>query len=259
MTRPLSGVTVGVTRPVHQAEALAEVLRDLGAHVVCVPLLEVEMDTGGMAALRRSLCEGNDMPDVVVVTSPNGARCLAEVWPYGCGDHGGPAPQVVVVGPGTADALHAAGGPSVTTMAVDHVAEGVMDVMGDGCGKVVVAQGDLARPVLVEGLRQRGWKVTSLTVYRTVARRPSAAEGLLLLGSDLVTLASASAARSWSSWLAGRQGPAVVVMGPVTELEARRSHLDIAAVAQPHSLEGLVEAAIQVAQARRQGGITPSS
>ncbi len=263
MDGSLRGVTVAVTRPAHQSEALAEALRQRGAQVVCVPLLEIVVDSQGMAELRHDLGHGPSMPDVVMVTSPNGARCLADVWPYPADEEMGREPAVMVVGPGTAEALRAAGGPMATAIADEHVAEGVLELVGEGHGRVVVAQGDLARPVLVDGLRARGWEVTAVTVYRTVGRTPSPAECAQLMGADVVTLASASAARSladsWVESLAGRPGPPMVVMGPVTEREARRLHLDVVAVAETQTLEGLVDATVRSIRHRRQGGTTPAS
>lgn len=259
MHGPLHGVTVAVTRPIHQAEVLAGALREHGAQVLVVPLLEIVVDHHGMAELRRHLHLGSGAPEVVVVTSPNGARCLADTWQHTPVESSQQQPLVVVVGPGTAQALREAGGPPVTAMATTHVAEGIIDLMGEGTRRVLVAQGDLARPALVDGLRSRGWEVTAVTVYRTLARVPSSTEGAQLLESDLVTLASASAARSWSAWLAGRRSPAVVVMGPVTEREARRLHLEVVGVADPHTLEGLVEATVRSVPHRRRGGTTPAS
>lgn len=253
---PLAGVTVAVTRPAHQAERLASALRAVGAEVAVVPLIEVVSDADGIATLGEALADPLKPPHAVVVTSPNGARCLAEVWHRRAGD----GPAVVVVGPGTAEALVTAGGPPATLVAEDHVAEGVAAAMGQGGGHVVVAQGDLARPVLVQTLRDQGWDVTSVTVYRTVARTPSPEECHLLLGADLITLASGSAARSWAAVLVDHdRGPDVVVMGPVTQQVAMDRHLPVVGAAHPHTLDGLVEATVRAVLQRRPGGSTPGS
>lgn len=253
---PLAGVTVGVTRPTHDAERLASGLRALGAEVVVVPLIDVVPDTEGVAALGDALADPLKPPHSVIVTSPNGARCLARVWHRRRGD----GPAVVVVGPGTAQALLAAGGPVATLVAQESLAEGVVSVMGKGDGHVVVAQGDLARPVLVGDLRTHGWDITAVTVYRTVARVLSPQEGQALLNADLVTLASGSAARSWAAALADRErGPDVVVMGPITRQVAVDHHLPVVAVADPHTLEGLLAAVVRAVEQRRPGGSTTAS
>jgi uroporphyrinogen-III synthase len=256
----LDGVTVAVTRPAHQAAALADVFTQRGARVVVVPLVEIDVDASGVAELGRLLANEAPRVDVVVVTSPNGARCLARVWPH----HLEHRPSVVVVGPGTAAALETAGGPHASLVAADHLGEGVVTAIGGppgghGTGRVVVAQGDLARPVVVEGLRAAGWQVTAVTVYRTLARVVSSGEREQLLEADVVTLTSGSAARSWAEARGDRPGPLVVVMGPVTEDVARHCGLDVADVARPHTLDGLVEATIRAVSQRRRGAYESGS
>lgn len=249
MTQPrgaLSGVTVAVTRAADQADALVDMLQAHGAHVVRVPLLRVVDDAEGLEALRRVL-DRPEPPDGVIVTSPNGARCLAAAW----GDATGPLPPVYVVGPGTQAALQQAGGPTAAGVAADHVAEGVLAMMGPGSGTLVVAQGDLARPALVDGLRRAGWHVDAIEVYRTVPCEPSPQQVQAARQAHVVTLASGSAARVWARITGAASEPAVVVMGPITAQTAEALGLHVVEVATPHSLEGLVQATIRAVSRRR--------
>ena len=60
---------------------------------------------------------------------------------------------------------------------------------------------------------------------------------------DVVTFTSASTVEGFVRALAGARGtPKVVAIGPVTGATARRAGLRPAAVARPHTLDGLVEA-----------------
>jgi uroporphyrinogen-III synthase len=245
--RPLDGVTVVVTRAVEQATPLVEALEVQGARVVALPLLHIVDDTDGVAALRSALGAAGPRFDGVVVTSPNGARCLAAARPAG----GATLPPVYVVGPGTAAAWEAAGGIAPAGIANEHLAEGVVARLGEGSGRLLVAQGDLARPVLVEGLRAAGWDVTAVVVYRTVTRQPSLHEVTAARRADVVTLASSSAAQAWRQACGTHPSPPVVVMGPVTADTARSLGLPVVGEAQPHTLEGLVEATVRAVTSSR--------
>jgi uroporphyrinogen-III synthase len=84
-----------------------------------------------------------------------------------------------------------------------------------------------ARRLLVE---ERGADFVAL--YRTVELRPAAPAG------DLAIVASASAARSLAA--TGARLP-VVAIGPQTAAEAREHGLQVAAVADTHDLDGLID------------------
>jgi uroporphyrinogen-III synthase len=93
---------------------------------------------------------------------------------------------------------------------------------------VLLAAAEGARRLLVD---ERG--ADFLPLYRTVELRPPPPDG------DVALLASASAARAFAA--TGARMP-VVAIGPQTEAEARAHGLDVAAVAESHDLDGLLEA-----------------
>ena len=74
--RPLAGLTVVVTRPADQADALATPLERLGARVVCCPPSPSRrpMTAGGLPSVQLSAQP--QRYDWIVVTSVNGARRL---------------------------------------------------------------------------------------------------------------------------------------------------------------------------------------
>lgn len=252
---PLMGRTVTVTRAAHQRDELVAALEKLGARVHRVPLLEMTTDAAGLHTLGNVLSDTEQAVDGVVVTSPNGARCLAEIW----GSLRAHRPAVYVVGPGTSTALMAAGGPEPTAIASRHVAEGLLDMLGSGTGHLVVVQGDLARPVLVDELRRAGWTVQGVTAYRTGLRMPTPSQVQQMLAGDLITLASGSAAMAWAQASPPHLSPGVVVMGPITEHEALMQGLPVVGVANPHTLAGLVDAVVRAVNEHRRGGSEPAS
>lgn len=250
----LDQAVVVVTRAAEQAASLVAALEARGARTLEVPLITIVDDAEGMRTLRAAIA-AEPRPDAVVVTSPNGARCLVGAG----GVASGSTPPVYVVGPGTQAALEAAGGPRPAGVATDHRGEGVVALLGQGPGHAVVAQGDLARATVVDGLRAAGWDVTPVVVYRTQSRRPAPEVMDRALAADVVTLASGSAARAWARACDRRVSPPVVAMGAITAAEARRAGLVVAQVAEPQTVEGLVEATVRAVRGARPTSAGPAS
>jgi len=60
---------------------------------------------------------------------------------------------------------------------------------------------------------------------------------------DAITFTSASSVRGFANAASDVQGdPKIVCIGPVTAREARALGLEVASVAQPHTIDGLVAA-----------------
>jgi uroporphyrinogen-III synthase len=202
-----------VTRPREQAGPLAERLEALGCEVVLCPLIELEpvgppeLDVTGY--------------DWVVVTSPRGARELAE-------RRRGKLPSVAAIGPGTAAALRECG---IEPGLVPQVSaqEGLVAEFPQPPGRVLFAGAEDARPYLAEALQ-----ADTAVLYRTRQLRPvEPPEG------DLVVLASASAAKAFSAL---RLEIPAVSIGPETTREARSGGVRVIAEAERHDLDGLVSA-----------------
>jgi uroporphyrinogen-III synthase len=230
----LAGCTIVITRAAEQASTLRTRLVSEGATVVDVPTIAVEDATGERAALTAALAEPWDW---IVVTSPNGAARLAAASPDGLGDL-----RVAVVGPGTADALRATG-TEPALVATRAVAEGLLSVFPRGPGRVLVVQGDRARPALVDGLRAAGWDVHHVVAYRTVDRPVTEREAAVARAAQAIAFTSASTIESWMRSAGAASLPSLVVsIGPVTTAAATRLGVTVDATADPHTLDGLVEA-----------------
>lgn len=200
---------VVVTRPRAQAGELARRLEAHGHVAVVCPLIEIEplgdspLDVSGY--------------DWVVVTSPNGARELLR-------RAAGELPKVAAIGRATADAL---GGADVVARVSTQ--EGLLAELPPDPGRVLFAAAEGARRVLPDAL---GADVVAL--YRTRELVPAEPPD-----GDLVTLASASAARAYARL--GLAIPAVSI-GPETTAAARAAGVTVAAEAETHDLDGLVAA-----------------
>ena len=203
-------ITVAVTGT---DERLAERLRSGRFEVVSCPLVRIEEIEGPVLDGERY--------DWVVVTSRNAVAPLVTRLT-------GRLPRVAAIGPGTAEALRAQG-IEPELVAERSTQEGLADELPRPVGRVLHAGAEGARDVLV---RELGADFVPL--YRTVELHPGA-----FPDADLVTLASASAARALSVL---RLDLPCVCIGPVTAAEARERGLAVVAEARSHDLDGLVAA-----------------
>ena len=211
--RSLAGRRIVVTAP----GRLAARLRDLGADVVDAPVIAIE-------PLPFDPVVGPY--EWVAFTSANAVGQF-------------PAQKVAAVGPATADALRERG-VSVDLVPDEAVAEALVAAFPDGTGRVLLPQADGARPTLADGLRAKGWSVDIVRTYRTVAVALSDAQRNAAAAADTITFTSSSTVTNYLD-AGGPVPPRVVCIGPVTATTARERGLDVSAVADPHTVDGIVE------------------
>ncbi|MEY2570041.1 MAG: uroporphyrinogen methyltransferase / synthase [Acidimicrobiaceae bacterium] len=242
--RPLFGRRIVITRAREQSSALARLLRAEGADVLEVPAIAIAPASDGGVALRAA-AGGVGGFDWLVLTSANGverffesvrdARALAGV-------------RVAAIGPGTADAL-AAHGVRADLVPERFVAESLLEAFPAAPtsyrGRVLLARAAVARDVLPDGLRERGWEVEVVEAYQTVAATPTRAQLRAAADADAITFTSSSTVERYLE-VAGRERvpPFVACIGPVTAATAAEAGLTVDVVAEVHSLPGLVAAII---------------
>ena len=231
--RPLFGRRVVVTRARAQASGLARRLSDLGAQVIEAPAIRIEP----LPYERPDLAAA----DILVVTSVNGVelllagdvRCLRDT-------------VVAAIGTATADALRSRGvEPDV--LPGQAMSESLLEALGGVAGKrVLIATARDARPVLPDGLRERGAEVEVLHLYRTM-REPVDVEALL--SADFVTFTSSSTVDTVLDALdpAQRASLRAVSIGPITTRSLRARGVEPAVEADPHDVDGLVDAVLRAA------------
>jgi uroporphyrinogen III methyltransferase/synthase len=229
---PLFGRRVVVTRAREQASGLVERLIGLGADVVELPTIEVVPG-------RDSLDVDPAVYDWVAFTSANAVErylpTLRDARAFGTA-------RVAVVGTATAEALGRFG-VVPDLMPERFVAEGLVEAFPDGRGRVLLPQAADARPVLAEGLRAKGWTVDVIEAYRTERVQPSADLLAAAARADAVTFTSSSTVANYLE-VAGVDNvpPVVVCIGPITAETARAAGLAVDAVAEVHTVDGLVDA-----------------
>ena len=162
----LTGRTIVVTRPREQAAGLAAGIEAAGGHALLFPLLEITpvADLSAVHAVAHCL----DDYALAVFVSPNAvayavpALLAKRNWPA--------ALQAAAVGPGTAQALAAAGVTRCLLPAERFDSEGLLALpelaAEKVCGqRVVIFRGDGGRELLTDVLRERGASVERVTCY----------------------------------------------------------------------------------------------
>ena len=234
---PLAGRTVAVTRARAQASGLAARLRALGADVVEAPAIKIVPLDGPAPPLERY--------DLVILTSPNGARLLFQrLVEAGCDARGFAASRVAAIGPGTAAAL-AEHGIMADIVPERFVAEGLVEALADvPVERALIARAAEARDVLVEALRARGAEVDTVALYETVAEELSDGQLAQVSRADYVTFTSSSTVRFFLDAAGERLSPdaRLVSIGPVTSDALRERGREPHVEAEHHDIDGVVQA-----------------
>lgn len=233
---PLADRTIVTTRD--RPGELDTALRACGARVVPLALIRiVDLD---IAALTDAL---TSRAHWLVVTSRHGARLAGPVAATV------PGIRLAAVGRRTAEILARGAGRPVELVPEEQRALALVALFADQPtpAEIVVAQGDLAEPTLVEGLERLGHRVRPIVVYRTEPRYPPGPELAAVRAADAVVLMSGSAARVWREIVTGSPALAacpLCAIGPTTATAAHQAGLRIDMVAEHHSVDGVVQALI---------------
>lgn len=235
---PLFGRRVVVTRTRAQASELVARLHDLGAETIELPVIEIADPSDGGAALRDAASRSHEY-DWVVFTSANAVArflpLLRDARAFG-------AACVAAIGPGTADALRA---HNVTADLVppEFIAEALLDAFPAGPGRVLLPRAAVARDILPEGLRTKGWDVDVVEAYKTVEPVVDDAALDAIADADAITFTSSSTVTNFVDVAGIERVPGTVAcIGPITADTARARGLRVDVVAATHTISGLVDA-----------------
>jgi uroporphyrinogen-III synthase len=240
----LEGKCILVTRSEGDAESLASLLESEGAEAIAAPTIEFlppEDPEPLDDALRRAV--GGEFSWIVFATP----RAVAAVAGRMDALHlTRPLPaRAAGVGPTTVQAMREAGFVPALMPDEDFSSHGLVAAFPEGEGKVLLPRADIAPAELEEGLTDKGWTCVRVTAYLT--RHPKELPGEARAALDegrinAVVLTSPSTVRGYVRMAGRRASPLYVCIGPVTAKAAREAGLKVDAVADPHTIEGLVAA-----------------
>jgi len=253
--RPLWGRRVLVTRAREQAPALVETLREEGAGVICLPVIEFTQPSD-LAPLNNALAElqEQDRFDWVLFTSANAVRKFCDAaFDRGLDLRCFGTARIACVGPSTADAL-AEYRIQADLVPDDHRAEGMLSALEAVSTlrgqRFLFPRAEVGRDVLPDALRHKGGIVDVVPVYRTT--RPqfsleSARHHVML--ADTVTFTSPSSVRNLVAMLGEDAqkmlaNKTLAAIGPISSKALSDVGLEAHVVARISTIAGLVDSLV---------------
>jgi uroporphyrinogen-III synthase len=254
----LAGRTVLVTRPAEQAAPLVRELERRGARVLVAPTIRVvPARSAALTAALKDLAAGRFA--WIVLTSQTTVRMLQDRL----SSPRDVRASVAAIGDGTAAAFRRWSRRDPDLQPQTFTTSALARAFPRGSGRVLTARADIAPAGLEDALARKGWDPTRVDAYRTVFARslPREVRRDLANGEiDVVTFTSASTVRGFAGVLGRRHGSFVsVCIGPVTAHEARERGFSPRRIAEPHTIEGLVDAVEQALGRPRRRGIVDRS
>lgn len=249
-TRPLAGRRVLVGRARHQASALSDALRLIGAEVIEIPFIEIREPSSGHA-LDEAIAGLLDY-DWLILTSVNGVQALfARLAKLGKSEADLLHLNIAAIGPATRKAIEKHGLP-VDVMPEQYVAESVVaELQGEVKGKrVLLVRAKVARDVIPTELTRAGAKVDVVEAYETVVPDGSRAELLRVLRDpgrkpEVITFTSSSTVKNFLELLGkGNEGLLAGIklasIGPVTSETMRQLGLRVDIESREYTIPGMV-------------------
>ncbi|WP_052807230.1 uroporphyrinogen-III synthase [Risungbinella massiliensis] len=257
-TGVLQGWTVLVTRAKSQASELSQLFQEMGAKVREFPVIRFDPPTNRVV-LDQALSMLSSF-QWLILTSVNGVAAffdrmqekqiaLADLEKL----------KVVAIGPKTAKAIESYG------VAVDYVspnfhAEGLVEMLRplvQPNDRILYPRANLARNVIPESLRELGCQVELIDTYETVLdgeNRQEIWEALQQGEIQVISFTSSSTVRSFHRLLIELDANyqfilkqvRIVCIGPITANTARELGLPVTEIADPYTLQGMIEAVIRL-------------
>ncbi len=244
---PLAGRTVVVTRARAQASDLVARLSALAADVIELPVIAIaDPDDGGAALTAAADRAVAGAYQWIVVTSANAVPRLIDAL---AGRRPPEGTRWAAVGTATARTL-ASAGITADLVPNEAVSEALVDAFpqaGPEGGSVLFARAEDVRPIVAPGLAAKGWIVDEAIAYRTVAGDPDAEALDAARSADVIVMTSSSTVHR-SVELLGAAGlpPIIVSIGPITSAALGAVGRTPDVEAEPHNLDGVVAALLDV-------------
>lgn len=162
---PLAGRGIVITRPAHQAQALADLVRAAGGHPIVFPVLEI-LDAEDLRPL-NALIDRLDEFDLAIFISPNAVKKALNL--IGARRALPARLRIAAIGRGSVKALGQFGVTDVIAPAARFDSEALLDLpaLADVAGKrVVIFRGEGGRELLGDTLVRRGARLEYAECYR---------------------------------------------------------------------------------------------
>lgn len=252
----LTGLNVLLTRARHQIEAPARRLRELGANVICLPLIEIAPPESW--ELFDQAVERISDYDWVIFASANAVESFFNRLKV-LGKTNVSAPRFATIGPRTSERLRTFG-HTAAFEAEEFIAEKFVTGFPASAGeRVLWPKANIGRMLIADELKRKGATVDTVHVYQSIL--PSNAETLateleLLIvekSIDVITLASSQTVRNLRTLLGMVQMPTsalesviVLAIGPETAKTAVEQLGKCDAQAAEYTVDGMIDSLLSL-------------
>ncbi|HJV44516.1 MAG TPA: uroporphyrinogen-III synthase [Bacillota bacterium] len=250
--KPLTGKTVLVTRSRKQASELVRRIEELGGEVIEFPVIEI-VPPNNADPMDKAITNLH-LFDWVIFTSGNGAECFFQrVKELNIDFH---AYKIAVVGPKTAEVIRQ-WGKEPDLIARDFKAEGLLEELLQvltGKEQILFPRSSIARPLLAAELSRKGIQVTEVDAYDTVMAVEKGMDVFSALENksiDYITFTSSSTVKNFCEAIPKEsiegllKGIGIVCIGPITAQTAVNYQLEISAIAEEHTIDGLIDVLVK--------------
>ncbi len=229
--QPLLGTRVLVGRARHQAAALSDILRLLGAEVIEIPFIEIR-GPSSWQPLDHAIAHMLDY-DWLILTSVNGVQALfGRLQQLGKSEADLLHLKIAAIGPATAKAIERRGLP-VDVTPDEYVAESVVEALRGQVkeSRVLLVRAKIARDVIPNRLCDAGAHVDVIEAYETVLPESSRKDLREVLADParrphVITFTSSSTVKNFVELLGKENlplldGVKLASIGPVTSQTLR--------------------------------------
>ncbi len=238
---PLKGKTVLITRSAEQAEDFINQLEDLGARTISLPL--ITNSPINETVLTNSY--SSKKYDWLIFTSPNAVKFFFKSIDSKLVDS-----KIAVVGEKTKRALLNLG-LEVAFVPAQFTAKNLAKELPITKGETIfIPRSNLAKDDIVEILRGRACKVEALSIYenKAIDYTSSDINDTFQHKIDYITFTSGSTVKSFYDLGIDPSNEKLICIGPETAKAVRACNFEVGSIANPHTIEGMVDTLIQLSE-----------
>jgi uroporphyrinogen-III synthase len=231
----LKGKTILITRAAAQAEDFIIQLNELGAKTISLPLIK---NTASNQTELVTLFNSQKY-DWLIFTSTNAVQFFFEsIAPkdINC--------KIAVVGEKTKKALSAIGLPTTFVPSQYTAKQLAKELPVSKNDSILIPRSDLAKNRSVEILEARECLVKTISIYSNSAINYSKLElaNIFHQQIDFITFTSSSTVDSFIKLGICLKNERTICIGPETAKTAKENNLQVSAIANPHTIKGMITA-----------------
>lgn len=242
----LKGIKILVTRPLDQAENFSKLLKNKGAEVFQLPMIEL-VPSNNEAEKKEALIQ-LDSTDWLIFTSVNAVKYFFQAADKQSTDFSFlPNIRIATVGEKTKSKLEELGYRTnfvPNNFSAEMLVKQIPDIEGK---KILIPRSAKANNQYVEDFRKRGAIVKTVVFYENekLSYFRNDFLGTLRKEMDYITFASGSTIEAFHEYCQkfnfSISQEKVIVIGPSTEKTAKQLGIPVHAVAEKYTFEGMIE------------------